>query len=315
MLAWLALGVMLPPPETAQVNTTPDWVGTEYASEPKHTAALPVMLAGCCANTGAVRVTLPVAVQPLSSVAVTVYAPAAKPVADRADAVQQLRLRARRRLIGAVLLVGIGVIGFPLLFETQPRPIPVDLPIEIPRKEGSLPLVVPPLMPALPPASAPAIVAAPPLASQPSLLPVEKPAAAAEPASAVAKKPLEAVVAESQKITPAKTVEKSPEKAPAVSNEALRAQAILDGRPVEKKASEPALRFVLQVGAFADAKAAQEVRLKLEKLGMKTYTQEIDTGEGRRVRVRVGPFSSRDEADKAAARLRAAGLSSSILKL
>lgn len=242
-------------------------------------------------------------------------APAAKPVADRADAVQQLRLRARRRLIGAVLLVGIGVIGFPLLFETQPRPIPVDLPIEIPRKEGSLPLVVPPLMPALPPASAPAIVAAQPVASQPSLLPVEKPAAVAEPASAVAKKPLDAVVAESQKIAPAKTVEKSPDKAPAVNNEALRAQAILDGRPVEKKASEPALRFVLQVGAFADAKAAQEVRVKLEKLGVKTYTQAIETAEGHRVRVRVGPFSSRDEADKAAARLRAAGLSSSMLKL
>src|SRR3954451_1261653 len=62
---------------------------------------------------------------------------------DGGDAVLQARTRARRRLIGAVVLLGVGIIGFPLVFETQPRPIPVDIPIEIPRKEGAAPLVVP----------------------------------------------------------------------------------------------------------------------------------------------------------------------------
>ncbi|HEX6017278.1 MAG TPA: SPOR domain-containing protein, partial [Burkholderiaceae bacterium] len=54
-------------------------------------------------------------------------------------------MRARRRLIGAAALLGIGVIGFPLLFETQPRPIPVDIAIDIPKKDGapSLPLPAP----------------------------------------------------------------------------------------------------------------------------------------------------------------------------
>jgi DedD protein len=32
------------------------------------------------------------------------------------------------------------VIGFPLLFETQPRPIPVDIPIIVPRRDGAPPL-------------------------------------------------------------------------------------------------------------------------------------------------------------------------------
>jgi DedD protein len=36
-----------------------------------------------------------------------------------------MRRRARHRLIGAAVLVLIGVVGFPLLFDTQPRPIPV----------------------------------------------------------------------------------------------------------------------------------------------------------------------------------------------
>ena len=68
---------------------------------------------------------------------------AARPVAEGLDSVQQLRLRARRRLIGAAVLVVVGVVTFPLVFETQPRPVPVDLPIEIPRKDGLPPLNVP----------------------------------------------------------------------------------------------------------------------------------------------------------------------------
>src|SRR5471032_3324143 len=56
--------------------------------------------------------------------------------ADTAEAVREARARARRRLMGATVLLLIGVIGFPLLFETQPRPIPVDLPIEIPARNA-----------------------------------------------------------------------------------------------------------------------------------------------------------------------------------
>src|SRR6266850_6645527 len=63
---------------------------------------------------------------------------------DPADEVMRARIRARQRLIGAAVLVVIGIVGFPLVFETQPRPIPVDIPIEIPRKEGATPLVMPP---------------------------------------------------------------------------------------------------------------------------------------------------------------------------
>ena len=59
-----------------------------------------------------------------------------KPRLEPADAVQQARTRARQRLIGAIVLLAIGIIGFPLVFETQPRPIPVDVPIEIPGRDA-----------------------------------------------------------------------------------------------------------------------------------------------------------------------------------
>ena len=71
----------------------------------------------------------------------------------------------------------------------------------------------------------------------------------------------------------------------------------------------------MQVGAFSENKAAQEVRAKVEKLGLKTYAQAVDTADGRRVRVRLGPFASRDEAERAAAKLKSAGMPGSILTL
>ena len=62
-----------------------------------------------------------------------------------------LRKRARHRLIGTATLVLVGVIGFPLLFDTQPRPIAVDIPIEIPDKAKVEPLA--PVAPPVPAAS------------------------------------------------------------------------------------------------------------------------------------------------------------------
>ena len=74
-------------------------------------------------------------------------------------------------------------------------------------------------------------------------------------------------------------------------------------------------RFIVQVGAFADADKVREVREKLERSGLKTYTQVVDTKDGKRTRVRLGPFDSRAEADKAVGRVKSAGLSASVLAL
>lgn len=229
---------------------------------------------------------------------------AAKPVSD--NVVQQLRVRARRRLIGAALLVGVGVIGFPLIFETQPRPIPVDLPIDIPRKEATPAVVIPPALPA----SLPAVAEAP-LAQAPT----EAPAVVTEPKP----EPVERVIEKpADKPKPLeKPVEKKPvEPAQPKTQESARVQALLEGKPVEKTAdSKSEGRFIVQVGAYADGKAAQEARMKVERMGLKTYTQAVDTADGKRIRVRVGPFGSREEADKVAAKVRGGGLSTAVLTL
>ena len=71
----------------------------------------------------------------------------------------------------------------------------------------------------------------------------------------------------------------------------------------------------MQVGAYTDAATLREARARVERLGLKTYTQVIENDSGRRTRVRVGPFGTRDEAAAAAGRIKAAGLPANILAL
>lgn len=234
---------------------------------------------------------------------------------ETGDAITAARTRARRRLMGAAVLVMAGVIGFPLVFETQPRPIPVDIPIEIPRKDGAPALPMPPLRSAAPKASAPL---ASPRVEVPPPPAVEVARETPAPASAAVPKTA-APVAE----PPKKAVAEARPPAIAPAPDAARAKALLEGKAVAKSATAVAKpdatrevgRFVVQVGAFADGAAAREMRAKVEKLGLKSYTQVVETSSGNRTRVRAGPFDSRDEAEKALAKAKAAGLNAVVLTL
>ena len=251
-----------------------------------------------------------------------------KPRLEPADAVQQARTRARQRLIGAIVLLAIGIIGFPLVFETQPRPIPVDVPIEIPRRDALPPLAMPPPRAATtrpageagsaatavtPPAPAATARTAPPLSRASDAVISESsadagrdvaaaPRAAARPGSTVEPVRRAASAALAAASTP-------PVSRPSGGE---RARALLEGRPASSAEEQ---RFVVQVGAFADAEAARETRRNVEKLGLKTYTQVAQTSAGNRIRVRVGPFSSRGAAEAALAKAKAAGMNAVLLTL
>ena len=251
---------------------------------------------------------------------------------EPADSVRQARVKARQRLIGAIVLLGIGILGFPLVFETQPRPIPVDIPIEIPRREAMPPLAMPPAR-ALGTTTRPAIE---PALSAPLAMPTPAPAGSAStttatPSARTSPRASEAVITEStadagrELPEPPKPAASSPRAAvkpplaasvasarPAATNDGERARALLEGRPT---AAAEEGRFVVQVGAFADAEAARETRKRVEKLGLKTYTQIANTPSGNRIRVRVGPFAARGEAESALAKAKAAGLSAVLLTL
>jgi DedD protein len=243
--------------------------------------------------------------------------------ASPAETIDGMRRRARHRLIGAALLVLVGVVGFPLLFDTQPRPIQVDIPIEIPDKTKAKPASTAGKV-----SDAPAAAATPPVAQVAPVAPVAPPKPAANEAQGkvaanasldakeevVASKPAAAPapVAKPEPKVEAKAAEPKPEpKAVAKSDDGTKAKALLDGKDVAAADA----RFVVQIGAFADAAKAREARMKVERAGLKTYMQEVDTKDGKRIRVRVGPYAQRAEADKVAGKIKSLDLPASILSL
>ena len=224
-----------------------------------------------------------------------------------------LRKRARHRLIGTATLVLVGVIGFPLLFDTQPRPIAVDIPIEIPDKAKVEPLA--PVAPVVAvaseaPTAKPAIEEQAPAAAAaavvPPVVPPVEPVARETPLASSSAKPAEKA--------PVK-VEVKPEPTPAKTNDAARAQSLLEGKAAETPAADSATRYTVQIGAFADVLKAREARVKLERAGIKTYTQVVTGSEGRRIRVRVGPMQGKEAANKMAEKIRKLDLPAAVLEL
>ena len=277
------------------------------------------------------------------------------------DSIETLRTRARQRLIGAVVLVALGIVAFTLLFDSQPRPIPVDIQITMPDKDkpdatttATTATTVAPVAPTPPATSAtpaaPQVAAPAPSVAAPAAAAVAAAAAAAQASASlspkeefvapkVEKKPevktevktevkpeakVEAKV--EPKVTPKPEVKPAPK--PAANDEAAKAMAILEGKAQPKSdaktetkaesasaADASAGRFVVQVGAFAEKDKAQQVRMKVERAGMKTYTHVAETKDGARTRVRVGPFTTRAEAEKAAAKIKTLDLPAAILTL
>ena len=240
-----------------------------------------------------------------------------------AQSVEVLRQRAKHRLIGAVVLVTLGVVGFPLLVDKQPRPMSVDLPIEIPDKNKTKPLSLP--------AATPSAVTPAPAADTATVKPATLPS---PPASSVV--PPAASLSSQEAIEP-KTAKAEPKTEPKIESKAdskpvtkpatdkpntdsgSRALALLEGKePAKSEAktdTKAESRLVIQVGAYEDAKKVSEVRAKLERAGLKTYTQVVDTKDGKRTRVRLGPFATKAEADTAVDKIKKLDLPASVLTL
>ena len=236
-----------------------------------------------------------------------------------AESVEVIRKRARHRLMGSVVLVLGAVVGLPLLFDSQPRPVAIDTPIFIPDRNQ-----ISPLSATAGSAKTGAIKEG--LAQDQVIAAGQTGAAKSAVTNSAGLDPHEEVVPKDSKAEAkpeAKLEPKSELKAEAKpepksenkpdAKEAAKAKALLDGK--EAPNSGDAVRSVVQVGAYADQAKAKEARAKLESAGFKTYTQEIDTKDGKRIRVRVGPFATKEEADKTAEKIRKLNLQASVLKL
>jgi DedD protein len=252
-----------------------------------------------------------------------------------AESVEVIRKRARHRLMGSVVLVLGAVVGLPLLFDSQPRPVAIDTPIVIPDRNQTSPL-------SATAGSAKTGAIKEGLAQDQVIAAGQTGAAKSAVTNSAGLDPHEEVVTKDSKAEvrlepkpelkaeakPEPKSENKPEpkaepkteskndsklEAKPDAKEAAKAKALLDGKEAPKAGD--AVRSVVQVGAYADLAKAKEARDKLESAGFKTYTQEIDTKDGKRIRVRVGPFATKEEADKTAEKIRKLNLQTSVLKL
>lgn len=269
----------------------------------------------------------------------------ARNAAPPAESVESLRQRARHRVIGATVLVVVAVIGFPMLFDTEPRPVGPDVAFHIPDRDKA-----PPLDEARPTepvqaqdslneheevvtgdaTEAPGAAARGPDADRAAREQAELAArekadqearerAARERADKAAQERAAQEKAAQDKAARDKAAREKAAREKAAREKAERDKRLAQERAAREKAEQAgkdkAGRFVVQVGSFAEDARAREARSKLERAGITTYIQVIDTKDGKRTRVRVGPFGSRSEAEAAAQKVKALGLYSGIAEL
>ncbi|WP_153110818.1 SPOR domain-containing protein [Propionivibrio limicola] len=236
------------------------------------------------------------------------------------DAHLLLKKRARRRLVGAVAFAGLAAVILPMVMDEEPRQAMQEVQIRIPGQDQPLlnPLVVKPV----------AVAEVPEAEGRP-----ENPqtvAAAVVPESVKAEsKSVEKLVEKVAKEPIKEAHEKIPEKAPektaetkkeknvdkslqkivsATSGEAERAAAILDGKPSEPPATKSGATHVILIGAFSNPANVRQLQTKIGELGIKVFTESVNSPGGKKTRVRAGPFATREAADKALEKMKRIGV-------
>lgn len=204
----------------------------------------------------------------------------------------EVRRKGRQRLVGAIVLVLLAVVFVPMVLDPEPRRDRVEPLLAIPPKEGAAPL--------------PAVAKAPEPAPERASTEAPK----AEPA-----------VAEAAKAEPAPpAAPKAEPKAAAPKAEPKPAAAKSEPKPVpaksEAKAAAPKLEgFAVQVGAFREEGKLAQARGKIAAAKLPHYTERLDSSSGDLTRLRAGPFTTREAAEKAAAQLKRAGLDGRVVPL
>lgn len=237
------------------------------------------------------------------------------------DPVLPEKKRARRRLVGAIALVLAAIIGLPMILDSEPRQLPDDIDIQIPSKDTPAPAAQAKAGLVAKADSAATTAPSNSLSAEEEIVEPGPAAPVAAPVAAAKETPKETVKAEPKPVEAEKKPQvatakpeaaepKATPHAPSVSkaDEAARARAILEGKPVPAAAPHASGKVVLQVAALASQDKVNELQKKLQAAGLKSHTQKVATASGERIRVRIGPFANEAEADKARAKLTKIGL-------
>lgn len=153
--------------------------------------------------------------------------------------------------------------------------------------------------------------------------PAVKTASSVEPVRPAAPKAVQLAAASTDKpaapkVAPAKVAKadtpKTDATAPAPKAADSAAPASADKPKASAKSSKTKKSWYVQAGAFAQEGNAQNVRLRIEAAGLETSTAPYETQAGRLIRVRVGPFQAKADAEKAALQVKALDLPAVLFK-
>ena len=225
----------------------------------------------------------------------------------------EVKRRGRHRLIGAITLAVLAVVIIPMVLDSEPRKVGKELALSIPAKDGLAPL----------PAPTPEAVKSVPEAPKAT---AEEPAtvssALAKPETAAAKASTKAaavVVAEPVKAEPKQAETKADPKVAKTETKAAPA------KPADKSTDKPEAKpeksaaklegFAIQLGAFSDADKIAALKAKMKSAKVTVFTEDVKTASGKLTRLRAGPYKTREQADKALAQVKKAGVDGKVISL
>jgi len=246
--------------------------------------------------------------------------------AERAavDPALPFKRRARRRLMGSVFVAVAVAIALPLVLDPEPSFQRPEIRVDIPPRDTPLPIAVAPVQPPSQPVAAAPTLPAQPAAPQPGKgathgsgsLPSQATAAVPAPPSA----PTSSRPSPSASTAPARPQSAQPPpdgpSASAISpgeNAAGTSPPRAGGAATPGAASPLPSRWLVQVGLFSKPENATTLVSRIKAMGLPAYTEAVDGGQGVRLRVRVGPFATRGEADQARARLSLNGIEAALV--
>ena len=224
-------------------------------------------------------------------------------MSESPDTQLQLKKRARRRLVGAVAFAGLAAVVLPMVMDEEPKQQVQELDIRIPGQDQ-----------------------VPPLRSRPDTAggerretPASKPTSSAVAPDRATEKPVDKPTEKPAEKPAEKPVTKPAEKPDGKKNEAStaadaqRAAAILNGKSSNDKpaSDKPAAgngSFVILIGAFSNPANVKQLQTKIGELGIRVFTEPLDSPQGKKTRVRAGPFTSREAADKALEKMKRIGV-------
>jgi DedD protein len=208
---------------------------------------------------------------------------------------ESLRAQARRRLIGAVVVMAVLIVLAPLALDGE-GPVNDDIAVRMPTVFG-------------PDASAPANDASPGMPS--AVRPISRAPAHSATADAQFALPPQVAEARRQQLEkPANAEALAPHvAAPAVAPmPGTRIEAMPTEAVKSPPAAKPASGYVVQVGVFGQRDNARAMVARLNLAGVGAYSDSVRVGQGEALRVRAGPYATREAAEQALSRMSAAGV-------